>query len=71
MKLMFFNDFRLGVVKGDRVVDVTSIVSGVPHARPQELMTGVIAAFADVRGAIGFSSFGVLLYYAIAHAAAL
>lgn len=30
----------------------------------------VVAATADVRGAIGFSSFGVLLYYAIANASA-
>jgi APA family basic amino acid/polyamine antiporter len=30
----------------------------------------VIAAVADVRGAIGFSSFGVLVYYAIANASA-
>jgi APA family basic amino acid/polyamine antiporter len=30
----------------------------------------VVAATVDVRGAIGFSSFGVLIYYAIANAAA-
>lgn len=30
----------------------------------------VVAATVDVRGAIGFSSFGVLVYYAIANAAA-
>jgi len=30
-----------------------------------------IVAFADIRGAIGFSSFGVLLYYLIANLAAL
>jgi APA family basic amino acid/polyamine antiporter len=29
-----------------------------------------VVALADVRGAIGFSSFGVLLYYAIANASA-
>jgi APA family basic amino acid/polyamine antiporter len=44
----------------------------VPH-RP-ELAVGavvvVLAAIVDVRGAIGFSSFGVLVYYAIANAAA-
>lgn len=44
----------------------------VPHRA--ELTVGVIvavvAATADVRAAIGFSSFGVLLYYAIANAAA-
>lgn len=45
---------------------------GVPHHA--ELAVGAIVAIAaattDVRAAIGFSSFGVLLYYAIANAAA-
>ncbi|MFB7224498.1 APC family permease [Streptomyces sp. NPDC056227] len=44
----------------------------VPHRA--ELVVGavvaVLAASADVRGAIGFSSFGVLAYYAIANASA-
>ncbi|MFG3475221.1 APC family permease [Streptomyces sp. NPDC047980] len=44
----------------------------VPHHA--ELAVGavvaVVAATADVRGAIGFSSFGVLVYYAIANASA-
>jgi APA family basic amino acid/polyamine antiporter len=44
----------------------------VPHRA--ELAVGavvaVLAAVADVRGAIGFSSFGVLVYYAIANASA-
>jgi basic amino acid/polyamine antiporter, APA family len=34
------------------------------------VVVAVIAAFVDVRGAIGFSSFAVLLYYAIANASA-
>ncbi|WP_329492394.1 APC family permease [Kitasatospora sp. NBC_01246] len=45
---------------------------GVPHRA--ELAVGavvaVLAATADVRGAIGFSSFGVLAYYAVANACA-
>jgi basic amino acid/polyamine antiporter, APA family len=45
---------------------------GGPHRA--ELAVGVIvavlAAFVDVRGAIGFSSFAVLIYYAIANASA-
>jgi len=45
---------------------------GVPHRA--ELAVGaivaVVAATADVRAAIGFSSFAVLLYYAIANASA-
>jgi APA family basic amino acid/polyamine antiporter len=44
----------------------------VPHRG--ELLIGavvaVLAAISDVRGAIGFSSFGVLIYYAIANASA-
>ncbi|OSC42751.1 transporter [Mycobacterium decipiens] len=45
----------------------------VPH-RAELLIAGlvaVVAATADVRGAIGFSSFGVLIYYAITNASAL
>ncbi|MFF9049056.1 APC family permease [Streptomyces parvulus] len=46
---------------------------GVPHHA--ELAVGAVvallAATTDVRGAIGFSSFGVLAYYAIANASAL
>ncbi|WP_406266086.1 amino acid permease [Actinacidiphila glaucinigra] len=46
--------------------------SGVPHHA--ELAVGavvaVLAATADLRGAIGFSSFGVLAYYAVANASA-
>ncbi|WP_445401200.1 APC family permease [Streptomyces sp. LE64] len=45
---------------------------GVPHRA--ELLVGavvaVLAATTDVRGAIGFSSFGVLAYYAVANASA-
>ncbi|MEE2034018.1 APC family permease [Rhodococcus chondri] len=44
----------------------------VPHRA--ELVVGlvvaVVAATVDLRGAIGFSSFGVLVYYAVANAAA-
>lgn len=45
---------------------------GVPHRA--ELLIGVVvavlAATTDIRGAIGFSSFAVLIYYAIANASA-
>ena len=34
------------------------------------VVVAVVAALVDVRAAIGFSSFGVLLYYAIANASA-
>jgi APA family basic amino acid/polyamine antiporter len=45
---------------------------GVPHRA--ELAVGVVvavlAATVDIRGAIGFSSFAVLVYYAVANASA-
>jgi APA family basic amino acid/polyamine antiporter len=34
------------------------------------ILVGAVAAFADVRAAIGFSSFAVLVYYAVANASA-
>ncbi len=49
MKLLYFNDFRLGVLKGDAVVDVTSVVQNIPHTGPGDLMNGLIARFPDFR----------------------
>lgn len=55
MKLLYFDDFRLGVLKGDglkdgTVVDVTELVSGIPHTGPHDLISGLIENFADYRG---------------------
>ncbi len=53
MKLMYFNDFRLGVLKGTEVVDVTAAVQNVvPHTNPGNLIIGVIEQWASVRGRI-------------------
>ena len=49
MKLLFFDDFRLGVLKGDNVVDVSDVVEGIPHVHPQHLMGGLIENFEDYR----------------------
>ncbi len=49
MKLAFFDDFKLGVVKGDAIVDVSSVVRDVPHTGPGDLISGLIARFADYR----------------------
>ena len=45
---------------------------GVPHRAEVAVgaVVAVLAAVADVRGVIGFSSFAVLVYYAIANASA-
>jgi len=52
MKLMVFNDDRVGVVRGDSVVDVTAAVEGVPHTDAGNLMSSVVAHFADLRAPI-------------------
>ena len=49
MKLMYFNDFRLGVVKGNDVVDVMDVVRDIPHTGPHNLINGLIERFEDYR----------------------
>ena len=58
MKLAFFNDYRLGVVKGDSIVDVTAAVSDIPHTGPGDLMSGLIARFDAYRGKLEAASAG-------------
>jgi len=52
VKLLFFDDFKLGVLRGDAVVDVTAAVQSVPHTGPHDLISGVIGRFAEFRGAL-------------------
>ncbi len=52
MKLVMFNDFVPGVLDGNRVVDISSAVSDIPHMSPQELMSGIIADFDSLKGGI-------------------
>jgi len=49
MKLMFFDDFKLGVLKGDSVVDVSKVVKDIPHTGPHNLISGLIERFAKYR----------------------
>ena len=52
MKLLFFDDFKLGVLQGDSVVDVSQVVREIPHTAPHNLISGLIERFADYRGAL-------------------
>lgn len=45
MKILYFNDFRLGILKGDHVVDVTEVVSDIPHTGPHNLISAFIEHF--------------------------
>jgi len=49
VKLLLFDDFKLGVLRGDGVVDVSDTVKDIPHTGPGDLMSGLIARFADYR----------------------
>jgi 2-keto-4-pentenoate hydratase/2-oxohepta-3-ene-1,7-dioic acid hydratase in catechol pathway len=49
MKLALFNDFRLGVIKGDAIVDVMDAVKDIPRLQPQDLMRGLIERFEEFR----------------------
>ena len=50
MKLCYFKDWRLGVIKGDQVVDVTDAAKGVPHRDTRDLIVGVIAEWDSYKG---------------------
>ena len=56
MKLVVFNQDRLGVVKplagGDSVVDVSDVVAAIAHVGPGHMMNTLIAHWADYREAI-------------------
>ncbi len=52
MKLLFFDDFKLGVLKGDTVVDVSQAVREIPHTGPHNLISGLIERFGDYRDAL-------------------
>ena len=49
MKLVLFDDFKLGVVKGDAVVDMSNAVSGIEHTSPQDLIGKLIENFSQYR----------------------
>jgi 2-keto-4-pentenoate hydratase/2-oxohepta-3-ene-1,7-dioic acid hydratase in catechol pathway len=51
MKLLFFDDFRLGVLnEQSQVVDVMDVVKDIPHLDPQQLIVGVIERFPELHG---------------------
>src|SRR5207253_5840952 len=49
MKIVFFDEFTLGVLKGDAVVDVSRVVQDIPHLGPQDVVRGVIERWAEFR----------------------
>ena len=37
MKILFFDDFKLGVLNGDQIVDVSGLVEDIPMVGPHDL----------------------------------
>ena len=52
MKLAFFNDYQLGVITADGIVDISDALSDISHRTPQELIRMVIEDFDNLRPAI-------------------
>ena len=50
MKLAFFDDYKLGVVNGDNIVDVSDAVRTVPQLEPRDVLRGVIERWDQLRG---------------------
>jgi 2-keto-4-pentenoate hydratase/2-oxohepta-3-ene-1,7-dioic acid hydratase in catechol pathway len=56
LKLLFFDDYKLGVLKGDAVHDVSDIVHSIPHVGPGDLISGVIERFDQYRAMLNAAS---------------
>ncbi len=52
MKLVLFNDFTLGAVKNDSVVDLSDGVKDIVHTSPQDLLSQVIENWSHYAGAL-------------------
>jgi 2-keto-4-pentenoate hydratase/2-oxohepta-3-ene-1,7-dioic acid hydratase in catechol pathway len=52
VKLCYFNDWRLGVVRGDLVINVTDEVKDIPHRDSRDLIVGVIERWETCKGVL-------------------
>ena len=49
MKILFFDDWKLGVLNGETVVDVSDVVKDIPRVGPHDVINGLISRFGDYR----------------------
>ena len=52
MKLVFYDDFKLGAVSENNVVDLSEAVSGISRTSPQDLMNRLIEDFPNQRAGL-------------------
>src|SRR5262247_2780070 len=50
MRIGFFDDFKLGVIRGSEIVDVSSVAADIPHLGSHDLINGLIARYESCRG---------------------
>ncbi|MFZ2064724.1 MAG: fumarylacetoacetate hydrolase family protein, partial [Xanthobacteraceae bacterium] len=50
MKLAFFDNYKLGVVVGDKIVDVSGLTKGIKALGPQDVIRGVIEKWSTYKG---------------------
>jgi 2-keto-4-pentenoate hydratase/2-oxohepta-3-ene-1,7-dioic acid hydratase in catechol pathway len=55
MKLVLYNDYRLGVLRDQQVVDAMSALEGLHLRRPQDLMEEVITGWTELKPKIEFA----------------
>src|SRR5262245_35999721 len=49
MKIGFFDDYKLGVIQGAAIVDVSAAVADIPRLGPHDLINGLIADYEGYR----------------------
>jgi len=49
MKILYFDDFRLGVPEAGGMVDVSHAVQDIPHTGPHDLISGLVERFGKYR----------------------
>lgn len=52
MKLCYFNDYRLGVIKGDSVVDITEVGKDIPQRDTRDIIVGLIERWDAYKGKV-------------------
>jgi 2-keto-4-pentenoate hydratase/2-oxohepta-3-ene-1,7-dioic acid hydratase in catechol pathway len=52
VKLCYFNDYRLGVIKGDNVVEITEVGKDLPQRDTRDIVVGLIERWDAYRGKV-------------------
>ena len=60
MKILYFDNFKLGILRGTDVVDVSAAVEDIPQTGPDDLISNLIADFDNYRDSLeAFAAAGV------------